>query len=223
MNKSRKLAGIFGFVILNSVLFFRANAQNPSSYYIEEPKLFTGGMVAGANFCQIDGDKYAGYFKPGINAGAILYAHVGNNLKLSMELLYVEKGARSNFRQNSSNNLYTIITQRANLSYAEIPVMANLFDKNKSHVGLGVSYARLINAEEVIVTSPANTYDPDKFPFLKSDFNFIASGNLYLTKGLYANLRFQYSLRPIRKNVDYEFARAEQYNNLWVIRIMYLF
>lgn len=140
-----------------------------------------------------------------------------------MELLFVQKGARSNFRQSSSSKIYTIVSQNINLNYAEIPVLIHLHDKRKSHVGLGLSYAQLISANENIRTSPDAAYDPSKYPFLKRDINFIVSGNLHLIKGLYGNIRFQYSVIPIRKNVDYEFARAHQYNNLWVIRLMYLF
>ncbi len=223
MNKSRKIATILSVILLLNSIFLKTKAQNPSYYYLEEPKLFTGGLVAGVNLCQVDGDKYAGYFKSGVNAGAVLYARLNEKLSLSMELLFVQKGARSNFRQSSSSKIYTIVSQNINLNYAEIPVLIHLHDKRKSHVGLGLSYAQLISANENIRTSPDAAYDPSKYPFLKRDINFIVSGNLHLIKGLYGNIRFQYSVIPIRKNVDYEFARAHQYNNLWVIRLMYLF
>lgn len=223
MNKSRKLGTILGVILLLSSIFFRAQGQNPSNYYEEVPKTFSGGLIAGANFCQVDGDKYAGYFKVGVNAGAVLYARISNTFSLSMELLYSQKGARSNFRQNSSSKIYTIINQRINLSYAEIPVLLNVYDKRKSHIGAGLAYAQLISGDEKIETSPVSNYDPAKYPFKKTDINFIASANLSLVKGLYANLRFQYSILPIRKNVDYEFARSQQFNNMWVVRLMYLF
>lgn len=223
MNKSRKLGTILSVILLTSSIFFGAKAQNPSYFYVEEPKLFTGGLVAGSTFSQVDGDKYAGYFKIGFNAGAILHARISKDFTLSMELLFTQKGARSNFRQNSSSDSFTIVNQNINLNYAEIPVLINVYDRKKSHVGIGLSYAQLISSEEKIVTSPTRPYDQNQFPFKKSDVNFIASANLHLVKGLYGNLRFQYSVLPIRQNVDYEFARSQQYNNMWVLRVMYLF
>ena len=223
MHKSRKLRTIISFIIFLSAIFFQAQAQNPENYYVEEPKLFSGGLVAGTNFCQVDGDRYAGYFKIGINAGAVLYARISDRFSLSMELLYSEKGSRSNFRQNSSSKLYTIVSQKINLSYAEIPVLLNVYDKKKSHLGAGLSYSQLISGTENVVMSPSYAYDPANYPFKKSDLNFIAAMNLNLVKGLYANLRFQYSILPIRKTVDYEIARSQQYNNLWTLRLMYLF
>lgn len=223
MHKSRKLRTIISLIIFLSAIFFQAHAQNPENYYVEEPKLFSGGLIAGTNFCQVDGDRYAGYFKIGINAGAVLYASISNRFSLSMELLYSEKGSRSNFRQNSSSKLYTIVSQKINLSYAEIPVLLNIYDKKKSHLGAGLSYSQLISGTENLVMSPNYAYDPANYPFKKSDLNFIASANLNLVKGLYANLRFQYSILPIRTTVDYEIARSQQYNNLWTLRLMYLF
>ena len=223
MNKSRKLGTILSVILLLNSIFFEATAQNPSNYYVEVPKTFSGGLVAGSSFCQVDGDKYAGYFKIGINAGAILYARMSNTFSLSMELLYSQKGAKSNFSKSNSSNTLTIVNQRINLDYAEIPILLNIYDKHKSHVGAGFSYAQVINSKETIETSPANRYDESLYPFKKVDINFIASGNLNLVKGLYANLRFQYSILPIRKGVDYEFARSQQFNNMWVLRVMYLF
>jgi hypothetical protein len=225
MNKSRKLGTILSVILVLSVIFFRANAQNPSSYYLEDPKLFTGGLVAGANFCQIDGDNYAGYFKTGVNAGAILYARLNDRFALSMELLYSQKGSRSNFRKktNTDSPSHVIISQKINLNYAEIPIMLQVYDKRKSHVGVGLSYAQLISADEKVIISDGYQYDPANYPFKKQDINLLLGANLNLIKGLYANLRFQYSLIPIRENVDKEIARSSQYNNMWTIRVMYLF
>jgi hypothetical protein len=223
MFKSRKLPSILGIIILLSVVYLKVNAQNPSYYYLEDPKLFKGGLVAGANFCQVDGDKYAGFFKIGVNAGAVLYARLSDKLSLSMELLYAQKGSKSNFRQNSTSKTLTIVDQRINFNYAEIPILINLFDKRKSHIGVGFSYAQLINAEEIIETSPAINYDQGQYPFKKRDLNFIAGANLHLIKGLYANLRYQYSIFPVREKVNTEFARGSQYNNMWTLRVMYLF
>lgn len=223
MHKSRKLGTILSVILVLNSIFFRAQAQNPNNYYVEEPKLFTGGLIAGANFCQVDGDRYAGYFKVGVNAGAVLYTRISDRYSLSMELLFSQKGAASNFRQNSASKTFTIVTQKINLNYAEIPILFNVYDKKKSHLGIGLSYAQLISASETLTTSPSYSYDPAQHTFIKRDINFIAGANLFLLKGLYANLRFQYSVLPIRTDIDYEVARSKQYNNLWVLRLMYLF
>ena len=65
----------------------------------------------------------------------------------------------------------------------------------------------------------------DTLRFRKADLNLILGGNLHLIKGLFLNLRFQYSLIPIRtkENINLDYGRAEQYNNLFTLRLMYLF
>ncbi len=217
MNKSKKIVAIFSLIILLSSIFYRSNAQNPNYFYLEEPKLFQGGVVAGANFCQVDGDNYAGFFKIGFNAGAVLYTRINNSFAVSMELLFSQKGATSNFRKDK------IVSQKINLNYAEIPILINVFDKKKSHLSAGLSYARLISSNDEIITNPSGLYDQTKYPFKKYDLNFIAGVNLHLLKGLYGNLRFQYSVLPIRTDIDTRFARDQQYNNMWTLRVMYLF
>jgi hypothetical protein len=221
--KGRKSGTIFRVILLCCCIFSKASAQNPSSYYVEDPKLFRGGITAGANFCQIDGDKYAGYYRVGVNAGVVLYTRLNDKFFISMDLLYSQKGAASNFIKSSSSGKYNILKQSTYLHYAEIPILLNIQDHHQNHVGLGFSYSRLITASETIKTDPDAGYDADKYPFKKYDLNFVASGDLCLTKGLWATLRFQYSMLPIRKTVDYEFARSEQHNNLWVLRVTYVF
>ncbi len=201
-----------------------ALAQNPKNYYVEDPKTFVGGFVGGANFSQVDGDSYRGYKKVGFNAGAILYAQLKPQLAASIEILYVQKGAISNGAQLSRGNITQINKQNISLNYAEIPIQLNYFDQRKSHFGGGFSYAQLIGSkEEINVSSSSIKYDPDKYPFKKIDINLVLTGQLHLYKGLFAGLRFQYSMISIRDNVDPLFGRSEQFNNVFALRLMYLF
>lgn len=223
MYKSRKSGAILSVIVLLSFVFSPSSAQNPSNYYVEVPRTFYGGLILGANFSQVDGDNYAGYYKTGINGGAILYARINSGFAASLELLYSQKGSRSAFTQFSTSRAYTITKQSIKLNYVEFPVMLNYFDKHKSHVGAGLSYSRLINSSESVTTSPVNQYDESKYPFKKGDLGIVAGGQLHLWKGLFAGLRFQYSLTAIRKDFDPEFNRSAQYNNMWTLRLMYLF
>ena len=223
MVKSR-LAGLFGCFFF----FFagRAQAQNPNSYYEEVPRTFYGGVIAGMNFSQVDGDAYAGYHKAGFNVGGIVYTRFTERLAGSLEILFSQKGARGTQTQQIGRTDTFLTGYRINLNYAEIPVMLNYFDRRRSHFGAGLSYSQLINGEELIqVQKGANGYDLDAsaYKFRKGDLNFVMAGNLHLTKGLFLNAKFQYSLLPIRKTHYPGIGRAEQYNNLWVVRLMYLF
>lgn len=227
MSKIRYFAAFIAVVVFSS----KVSAQrNPSSYYEEEPRVFYGGLLAGTNFAQVDGDSYAGYHKVGLNVGGIMYARIAEHMAFSMELLFSQKGSNGNKPQLSNSGAYEIQKYGINLNYAEIPIMFNYFDKQKSHFGAGFSLAQMISSSESVTTTPeppgGNGSWSDtlgKYPFKKSDLNFVIGGNLHLVKGLFLNLRFQYSILSIRKDYYPEFGRAEQYNNTWTLRLMYLF
>ncbi len=207
-------------------LSLKAAAQNPADYYEEVPRTFYGGLVAGANFTQVDGDNYAGYHRVGINAGGIVYTKFDEHFAASIEILYSQKGSRGHHAQENGNH-NIVDGYKLQLNYAEVPLQLCYFDRRRSHFGAGLSIARLVSVKEEGTLNGVTYTDFDKFPVKKMDYNFIIGGNLHLWQGLFLNVRFQYSLVPIRKgtdNVPPEFSgRAEQYNNMWTVRLMYLF
>jgi hypothetical protein len=225
MIKSRLRWAITTVLFLVSSLA-TVSAQNPSKYYEEIPRTFYGGLLAGVNFSQVDGDAYAGYHKVGFNVGGIVYTRFSEHLAGSLEILFSQKGARGHQVQAIGASDSFLTSYRINLNYAEIPVMLNYFDRRKSHFGAGFSYSQLINGEELIQVTRGNQVsevDASAYPFRKGDLNFIAGGNLHLVKGLFLNARFQYSLLSIRKEHYPGIGRSDQYNNMWAVRLMYLF
>ena len=151
-------------------------------------------------------------------------------MALSLEILYSQKGSKSSIGELSPHNQSIYIVKYAiNANYAEIPLMINYFDKRKSHFGIGVSYGRLVNSSESITykqDTATTTISPDfniLYPFKKDAFDFVAGAELHLWKGLFLNVRFQYSLVPVRTQLPpADFARSSQYSNLWAVRLMYL-
>jgi hypothetical protein len=221
MRLSRKFT-----VLLASFLFlFISNSLFAQSYYEEDPRTFYGGLLVGGNFSQVDGDRFAGYHKVGFNVGGIVYAQFAEHIAGSIEILFSQKGSRAHKTQLTTTQAYNILTYNIDLNYAEVPLMLNYFDKRKSHFGAGVSYSQLISSKEEVLTDPPfpATVNMDDYPFKKMDINFLLGFNLHLVKGLFLNGRFQYSILPIRKNVYPEFGRNEQFNNMWTMRLMYLF
>ena len=226
MTKSRKFAAIIFITIVLSFYNFLSYAQlveQEQGYFLQKPRLFYAGLVCGINFTQVDGDNFAGYYKTGANFGGIGYINLPKNLAISWEFLYSQKGSKSNIvRQAGIDSIY-ITNYGIKVNYAEIPVMINLFDKFKSHFGIGVSYNRLVSYSEVLATYPRYNIDLNKYPFKTDEWEFLAAANLHVWKGLFFNIRFQYSLVPMRTQIPPEFSRALQYNNLWTVRLMYLF
>ena len=224
MAKIRQFAALLAMTLITCGLPHKASAQ--SSYYEEDPRTFYAGPVLGGNFTQVDGDNYAGYHKVGLNVGGIVYAHLAEKLAASVEILYVQKGARSNITKESAIKGIIIEKYNLNLDYAEVPIQLNYFDKRKSHFGAGISYSQLVAMKETAEVSPKSIVVPDfevAYPVKKMDINFIMTGNLHLYKGLFLGLRFQYSVIPIRTNVAPGYGRTQQFNNIFSLRLMYLF
>lgn len=224
MAKIRK----FGGLLLAQLVFLSfSQATYAQSYYVEDEHTFYGGPVVGANFSQVDGDNYAGYYKTAMNVGGIVYAKFAHRFAASMEILYSQKGSRGH-KSQKANLTKDLVIQKYGiaLDYAEIPIMVHIHDKRKSHIGVGLSYAQLVSSTETLQTNNAkynDTANVNGYPFKKSDINLLIGANLRLYKGLFLNIRYQYSLSPIRTDVNYEYSRAKQFNNLYVVRIAYLF
>ncbi len=208
-------------MLLATVALLTGNAAMAQNYY-ENERTFYGGLIAGGNFTQVDGDNFAGYHKTGFNLGGIVYTKLDEHVAASMEVLYVQKGARSKGFYTVNPGMY-ITDYGITLNYAEVPIMLNYFDKRKSHFGSGFSYARLGTSKEHITTVPTNTVNLNDYPFKKNDYNFVLSGNLHCWKGLFLNMRFQYSLVSIRNNTPQNYSRGQQFNNTYCLRLMYLF
>lgn len=211
------------FLLMSVNFVFAQGDDEPTGYYLNSQHLFYAGFVCGSNFAQVDGDNFAGYYKAGLNVGAIGYLKVAKRVSLSWEILYSQKGSNINIEQLSVDKKFRIKDYSISANYAEIPVMINVFDKLKSHIGIGVSYGKLVTSSETLQTNPTTTINLNNYPFKKDDWEILAGAHLHLIKGLFFNIRYQYSLSPIRTQVPPNFSRAEQYNNLWTVRLMYLF
>ena len=231
MNKSRKFAALIIITVILIAFGTQTRAQDAvddedHGLYVPPKRVFSGGLVAGANLTQVDGDYFAGYYKAGINAGGIVYVHLTKRVALSMEILYSQKGSKSNIPTASLTLPVYIMKYGIKLNYAEVPIMINFYDKHKSCVGVGVSYSRLISSNETLQIDTSNTLKTidlnGKYPFVANNFDFLAGVDLHLWKGFYLNLRFQYSIIPIRTDLPPDYSRAQQYNNMWTVRLMYL-
>lgn len=200
---------------------FAAGAQENTPMY--EDRTFYGGLILGGNFTQIDGDNFAGYTRKGLNAGGVVFFKMDEHIAASVEVLFSQKGSVSKDPQVLAPGVY-INKYGADLNYGEVPVMINYYDDRKNHFGGGLSYSRLATSNEYITMTPSPTtpFKQEDYPFKKSDFNLLLGGNLHLYKGFFLNLRFQYSLISIRNTVP-NITRGAQFNNMWTIRLMYLF
>ncbi len=113
---------------------------------------FTGGLFAGVNFAQIDGDYQQGYRKKIFGGGIRAAMIINRKFDIGTELMYNGKGAEPSAGDISSRNPNFYMT----MHYAEAALTANLhFDQteggyNKKTVQIGVSYGRLLSSSNEI-------------------------------------------------------------------------
>lgn len=228
MKRQFELIGVISLTLLLS--FFLSNAYGQSDNdipFFNGEKKFTGGIAGGVNICQIDGDAYYGYNKLRFLGGGIVYWNFLTKAGVSVELDYTQKGARGIDEANSPYVGPYFGKYNLNINYVEIPVIFHYYITPKYHLGLGASYAQLINSSERYDGVDTYIFPAERFPFKKSNIDFVASASVVLYKGLMANARYQYSLTPIRNAVDvpqgFGYGNQGQVNNMFSIRLIYLF
>lgn len=216
--KVRKILPIALISLLTSTYVVRAQYDYTQSQW-------TGGLMAGANVSQVDGDGYKGYNKLSPALGGIIYIPVPDFefgqgcLAWSMEVLYSGKGASG----TGSGAGSFMQSQDIRLTYAELPLQLNYWrGPRKSIYGAGFALGYLAASEEKIITHSGQLY---QFPFRKLDFSFLMTASFHIGAGFFIAPRFQYSLLSIRKKHQdlTAFGRADQFNNVFGVKLMYLF
>jgi len=197
------------------------------SFYKNDIHLkFDGGLILGINFTQVDGDSYYGYNKVGLNAGGIVLVHFTPSFGAGMELLYSQKGSRSVGSNSSSTTGVFDEVYTMKLNYVEVPVLLH-YTFHRVDFEAGISYAYLINSSESAEISGQQVIiDPGKNKFNNTDLEYILGFNARAYKKLYIDCRFAYSITPIRSTeripVGFSYGNIGQFNNLFVLRAMYV-
>jgi hypothetical protein len=201
-----------------------AHVHAQSGMYIEQPKVFTGGIAAGFNLAQVDGDMYFGYNKPGLCAGGFVRIHFAPRLSTQIEMLYSQKGSRGDAVIESPYLGKYVAKCHIGLNYVSVPVTLQ-YRYSSVTIEAGASYSRLVKTNEWIVAEPPVIVDVVKNRFNNTDLEYVFGAGTKVYKHLFLNLRFQYSIltiRPIdRVPYSYGYGTKGQFNNLFCVRLMY--
>lgn len=163
---------------------------------------FQGLFILGGNLSQIDGDEVYGFRRLGFNTGVGVLAPLGKtgHWQLSLEVLFSQKGARETAEP---------FPYDCRLHYIDLPLMMHFHDvKGGWTFGVGFQYGRLLKINEHwnLPNPPIQYMERPKDPipaFLYNDFNFVAGIRFGIWKRLKMDIRYQYSLIPIRENVTF--------------------
>jgi len=209
------------FVLLCACLCLYVNAMAQD----DAKKVFEGGLIFGANITQVPGDNYTGYHKIGIEAGGQVYVNVSQFLGISMELLYAQKGARGGDVEQSVIVGTFINKYYLNLNYAEVPLLLHI--KVGWDLEAGISYARLITANEWAEADVPVVIDPVLNRFNSNDFDYVLGISRPIGKHWHASIRYEYSIKAIRPwdRVPLNYSSGygvDEYNEVAVIRLVYM-
>ena len=150
---------------------------------------FKGGMLAGLSTSQVDGDTQKDFKKLGIYAGVFVETNFTELVGAKIELYYIGKGAKKVVDDIEEFN--------TSLHYIDMPFLVTFKPLNKVQfdVGLAVSYlisSKLVGYGDAV---PESQYDLNNF-----DIGAIATGTYFFGEKLGFNVRFEYSITPIKIN-----------------------
>jgi len=186
---------------------------------------FIGGVAAGINISQVDGDEVFGYYKVGFNGGPYVKLMLDRKQRFSitMELLYSQKGAQlknGTYVERIAKGDTLLIDQRypqydkkffykLRTDYLEIPLVVHFEDpRSKIGIGVGIAWSRLVYIREMQMDFSTMRIDSgarrlnttvNSGRYKKNDWSIIADLKIPIYKGLKLNFRFQYSLAPFGK------------------------
>jgi hypothetical protein len=159
-------------------------------------RLILSGGISGT---QVDGDTYSGYNKIGTNAGIYINRKTGENTENMFGITYIQKGSRSNSTIQNPN--YYLLK----LNYLEVPFLFIYNHKSKYRFEVGLSGAYLFSDYEE--NGMIGAY---KGSLKKLDVCYNMGAGYKLNDKTYINLRYSYSLLPIR-----EYNRNVYLGNFW--------
>ncbi len=164
---------------------------------------FKGGVLIGMNASQIDGDNWGGYYKTGLVLGAFVNTSFDEKWGGQLEIKYSSKG--------SANGFNHFEPQKIRLRYVDIPVLAryNATEKLKLEAGVGFNY---LFSDSYYNGEWMDDANDDLHP-IESALN-LGINYTYFSRFDF-NLRFSYSLFPVRGNSSTSsFGEGAFYNNV---------
>jgi hypothetical protein len=198
-----------------------------------------GAVSAGINLSQVDGDEVYGFKKIGFTGGPSVIIPFGKDKKWSvtLELLYSQLGSRQKSVYPASTTIDSTRAgfydgYRLSLNYVQIPVIVHFTDKRFIAGGLGFQYGQLVGVTEYEDYNDNRDFVRSattlQSPYTLADIQVLADVRLRIYRGLWFNVRYSYSILPIRTR---EFVNPfygniwlrKQYNNVISMRLVYIF
>lgn len=223
---------------MKKIIFLLLFVCGISSSYSQR---FLGSVIGGVNITQVDGDEVYGFRKAGVHAGAAVSLPLDEKHRwlATLELLYTQKGAYRKFYVSTmcdscppDDNIDLEIPcdpkikYKLHLDYVEIPLTFHYEHLQTGwSIGIGAAWGRLVNVKE-IENGWARTTSIRSKTYSRNEWSILADVKIRIWKGLKFDIRYQYTLYPIRTRDFYvgtpKQITRKQYNNLITCRLIYV-
>lgn len=180
---------------------------------------FQGGVLAGFNASQVEGDNFKGYNKPGILGGFFVQTDFAPAVFGGIEIKYSQKGSRKRIKPKDPDPEKYIMR----LGYVDVPVFVGFRTSDRSSVIAGASAGYLIHANEFdeygeFVKENQNEFNElDLQPFVGFQFDMLDQVKL--------DLRIALSVLPVRgqpgDNATNYYWLNNQFNNVISLALYY--
>ena len=199
MKRTLLIAGLLlSFTFLLSP-FNSAQAQRIHAY-----------VTSGVTLAQIEGDELKGFRKVGYSGGVGALTALDDHYRwgLSVEVLFDQRGAY--------NRMVDPYRANISLNYIDIPLLLHYQDPYGGMLlGAGLCYGRLVDQPHFQGNYNPNYFVPDTgdYAFLLSDLAAVADARFTVWRGLQLNIRWQYSLMPVKRDwTFYEYRQGRWYD-----------
>ena len=187
------------------------------SFYVVNAQSFKGGLTAGLSASQFDGDTYSGYNRAGLIAGGFVGLKISEKITGQMEMKFIQKGSH----KSPNPDIGDYKTYNLRLNYIEVPFVLKYKYKDKLIFESGLGFGYLYDYKE------GDEYGlHSDIPFHKFELSYHLGGYYQLLERLSVNVRYSYSLLPVRQNIPGEnrflFSRG-QFNNVIGFSFYYQF
>lgn len=160
-------------------------------------------VSSGLTVNQIEGDEIKGFKHFGYTGGvgALVSLSSNNRWGMSIEALFSQHGSHS-----TGDTRYYLYKMDLTANYIEIPLLLHFQDPHGGMLfGAGVSYGRLVRQPHGEIGYQPQFFIPDTsdMTFLPNDLMVVADARFTVWRGLQIDLRWQYSLMPIKRDWNF--------------------
>jgi hypothetical protein len=185
------------------------------AFSLVKAQRFNGGILAGFNGSQVEGDSYKGYDKLGAVAGFYVETDIAPAVFAGMEIKFNQKGAR---KDPTSKDPTKYIMR---LNYIDLPVYGGFRTGEWGAILAGIQPGYLLSGKEY---DAYGEFPPeDQAEFNSFDLQVLLGFQFDFLDYLKADLRFALSVLPIRDkpgDTNY-YWQDSQFNNVISLALYY--